>query len=112
MTPDRPLISLPLFRLWRGQLVTGDPNEPRHLLPAVHAVDDKMGLGAGIGRGLLTVRIEGRARLGLFHEKLVVANYADHFAVTINAVLPEHFLIGDATGAANLIANIFYKVQI
>ena len=112
ITALSPLILFLLFRLWHRQLVTGGSDESRHRFPIIYTVDDEMWLSTRIGRGLLAVRIEDRTRPGLFHEKLVVANHADHFAVTINTVLSEHFLIGDAPGAANLITDIFHKVQI
>lgn len=75
-------------------------------------VNDEVRLGASVGCGLFTIRVEGRARRSLFHKKLVIAYHADYFAITVNTVLPKHFLVSDTPGTANLITDIFYKIQV
>lgn len=74
-------------------------------------VNGEVRLGASVGCGLFTIRVEGRARRSLFHKKLVIAYHADYLAVAVNAVLPKHFLVGDAPGTADLVADILYKAQ-
>jgi hypothetical protein len=91
----------------------GDSDQTADPIPVFECVfDQEIQLGSGIGRGFGGIADVGSAAFGRFYKKLVVANERHDFAVAINRILAEHFLVRNDSGIAHLVCDEFDKTLI
>ena len=70
-----------------------------------------MRFGTGIRTALLLFREHLQPGSRHLYKQLVVAYQTEIFPVTVQTVLPEHFLEGNFPGMPELETNIFYKIR-